>query len=144
MLDLQVIGLVIITVGFSIASIVLISYLPNGKTFEDFLTERKKNRAQILGLGDVKSYQEPKKDKRKNKKKCSNTEPVAKNQFYENDNVKLKNHKSTSENKIQMVLAPNKNSFIAETACKNDKAPLVRENNNSYQNRTKKNEERTN
>lgn len=48
MLDLQVYGVILIVVLFSLGSILLISKLPRGKTFDEMLEEQRQFKAQLL------------------------------------------------------------------------------------------------
>lgn len=70
MLDLQVYGVILIVVLFSLGSILLISKLPRGKTFDEMLEEQRQFKAQLLAASSQseKTSTGNKKENNKNKK----------------------------------------------------------------------------
>ncbi|XP_063696225.1 ribosome-binding protein 1 isoform X2 [Culicoides brevitarsis] len=68
MLDLQVYGVILIVVLFSLGSILLISKLPRGKTFDEMLEEQRQFKAQLLAASSQseKAASGNKKDNNKN------------------------------------------------------------------------------
>lgn len=71
MLDLQVYGVILIVILFSLGSILLISKLPRGKTFDEMLEEQRQFKAQLLAASSQSekvTIGGNKKDNNKNKK----------------------------------------------------------------------------
>lgn len=79
MLDLQVFGVVLIVVLFSLGSILLISKLPKGKTFDEMLEEKRQFREQLMAAANAEKTVNNKKEQMANQKKKGKPQPPKKN-----------------------------------------------------------------
>lgn len=75
MLDLQVYGVILIVVLFSLGSILLISKLPRGKTFDEMLEEQRQFKAQLLAASSQSEKVSGAGNKKDNKTKKGKNQP---------------------------------------------------------------------
>lgn len=85
MFDLQVYGAILIVILFSLGSIILISKLPRGKTFDEMLEEKRQFKAQLLAASNQASME---KTGNSNNNKKDNKAKNKKNQLTKKNNKK--------------------------------------------------------
>lgn len=103
-MDLQTFGIIFIVIVFSLLSILFVSKLPAGKTFDEMLAEKKQLAAKLDSLSSGKNEKNnQKKTNKKNVRKNKNVIHTHKNKESEPESVESTGSDTNSDNDIEFM-----------------------------------------